>query len=108
MNRAVEVFSELPKTCNCAQAVAVGLGHEELKAELAMCGGGRAPEGRCGALHAALRLTPAEEHESIKAEFRRTAGSEFCRELKGVYQYPCVKCVELAAKLAEAAIKKTR
>ena len=101
MNHALEIFQVVPRTHNCAQAVAAGCGHLELVAELATCGGGRAPEGRCGALHAALLLAPEEHHEAIRNAFVKENGSEFCKELKGVLQVPCTKCVETAAALAE-------
>ena len=52
-NKALELFTAVPKMHNCAQAVAEGCGHPEMVAELASCGGGRAPEGLCGALHSA-------------------------------------------------------
>lgn len=98
---AVEIFSAVPKTHNCAQSVAAGLGHEELVPVLAGAGGGRAPEGICGALYAALLTTPEAEHEEIRREFAARAGSVLCRELKTVYKFPCVECVRLAAGLAE-------
>jgi len=101
MNRALELFQRMPRTCNCAQSVAAGCGHPELTAELSSCGGGRAPEGRCGALHAALRMVPAERGEAVRAAFIAKNGSEFCRELKTVHHTPCEQCVETAAALAE-------
>ena len=60
MCKAVELFTAVPKLHNCAQAVAAGAGDEALAESMKVCGGGKAPLGRCGALHAALELTPAE------------------------------------------------
>ena len=105
MNRALELFKQVPRSCNCAQAVAAGCGRAELVGELASCGGGRAPEGRCGALHAAMMISPRENRESIRQAFIAENGSEFCRELKTVHRVPCEKCVDFAAALAEAAMK---
>jgi hypothetical protein len=105
MNKATEIFSEVPRTHNCAQAVAAGTGHEELSAELAACGGGRAPGGMCGALYAALRVTPESAHEGIKKAFEAAVGSTLCRQIKGVCHTPCEKCVETAADLAEKALR---
>ena len=105
MNRAVEIFSEVPRQCNCAQAVAAGLGREDLLSALATCGGGKAPGGRCGALHAAMLISGEGKADGIRAKFVAAAGSEFCRELKQELKVPCVKCVETAAALAEAATK---
>ena len=101
-NSALELFSRTPRTVNCAQAVASGCGKPELAAELSSCGGGRAPEGRCGALHAALLLVPQMRRSALREAFVAALGSEFCRELKTVHHVPCERCVELAARLAEA------
>ena len=43
MNKAVELFTAVPKLHNCAQAVADGAGNRELACEMAACGGGKAP-----------------------------------------------------------------
>ena len=103
MNNAVEIFSRTPRTVNCAQAVAAGLGREDLLPELASCGGGHAPGGRCGALHAALLIVPEAARAEVAAEFRRQAGSELCREIRAAGGFPCRSCVETAAGLAEKA-----
>ena len=105
MNKAVEIFSEVPRKCNCAQAVAAGLGREDLLPGLASCGGGKAPEGRCGALHAAMLIAGETRAGDVRAGFVAAAGSEFCRVLKQELKFPCVRCVETAAALAEAATK---
>ena len=102
MNQALEIFERVPRTHNCAQAVAAGCGHPELMEELSSCGGGRAPEGRCGALHAALLMVPAERGEAVRQAFIQKNGSEFCRELKTVHHTPCSQCVETAASLVGA------
>ena len=99
-DKAVEIFSQVPRTCNCAQAVAAGFDREDLLAAFAVCGGGRAPEGCCGALYAALELLPEEKQDLARQEFARTAGSEKCAEIKAL-GFPCKECVALAAKLVE-------
>lgn len=104
MNTASEVFGRTPRVFNCAQSVAVGCGHPELADELARCGGGRAPGGRCGALHAALMMAPPGKRDDLLASFVGENGSELCRELKTVYRVPCEKCVSFAAELAEKAM----
>ena len=102
MNKAVELFTAVPKLHNCAQAVADGAGNRELSCRMALCGGGKAPLGRCGALHAALCLVPAEKHADLIAEFVAAAGFETCREIKGAEKpFPCVECVRVAAELVE-------
>ena len=99
--KAIEAFTAAGHPYNCAQSVAVGAGREELVSELASCGGGRAPEGRCGALHAALLLAPPEKRAAILEQFRAAAGAVTCREIKGGTGFPCVQCVETAARLLE-------
>ena len=100
-DKALELFSSIPRTHNCAQAVACGCGHCELKEELSSCGGGRAPEGRCGALHAAMLLVQEpSDAEKIRQEFIEANTSEFCHELKAA-AIPCHKCVEWGSALAE-------
>ena len=106
MNNAVEIFSRVPRTVNCSQAVAAGFGREDLLGELAVCGGGHAPGGRCGALHAALLLVPEALRADVAEEFRRRAGSELCREIRAAGGFPCRGCVETAAGLVEKALAK--
>ncbi len=105
MNRAVEIFSEVPRKYNCAQSVAAGLGRDDLLAALSTCGGGNAPEGRCGALHAAMLIAGEDKADGVREEFSAATGSEFCRVLKRELGVPCAKCVETAAKLAEESIR---
>ena len=100
MNKAVELFTAVPKLHNCAQAVAAGAGNEELANQMKSCGGGNAPEGRCGALHAALCLTKPENHDKLIAEFVQQAASESCKAIKSAEKpFPCAECVRLAAEL---------
>ena len=102
MNKAYELFTAVPKLHNCAQAIASSFGNEELSQAMKVCGGGNAPLGRCGALHAALELTPEVNHEALIKEFSATAGSETCRGIKSAETpYPCKECVRLAAELVE-------
>lgn len=100
-NKAFELFTAVPKMHNCAQAVADGLGRSDLMAELAACGGGRAPEGLCGALHSALLLVKQEKHDAVKGEFQSVAGALTCREIKSRTKFSCAECVRTAAELAE-------
>ena len=100
-NHAVELFTATPRRHNCAQSVAAGAGREKLVHELAACGGGRAPDGLCGALYAVLRLAPAGEHERVRKAFAAKAGAETCREIKTGSGFPCEECVRLAAELSE-------
>ena len=101
MNKALEIFSEVPRRYNCAQSVAAGLGRGDLLPALAVCGGGKAPGGRCGALHAAMLIAGEGKADELRAKFAAAAGSEYCRVLKQELEVPCAKCVETAAALAE-------
>lgn len=101
MSIAEEIFARVPKTHNCAQSVAAGCGHDELLEELKNCGGGRAPGGLCGALHAALRMLPEEKRAEAKAEFIRLIGAPDCRTIKTQCRTPCSRCVAVAAELAK-------
>jgi hypothetical protein len=102
MNNAVELFTAVPKLHNCAQAVAEGCGNKELAEEMKPCGGGNAPEGRCGALHAALAMTPEVCHEALIAEFAAVAKAPDCRSIKAqMPPTPCAECVRIAAELVE-------
>lgn len=100
MNNALELFTAVPKQHNCAQAVVCGFGHAEFNAAMASCGGGKAPDGICGALHGALLLLPPDKHEAAKARFLAAAGALKCRELKSA-NVNCQSCVACAAKIVE-------
>jgi hypothetical protein len=92
---------------NCAQSVLRGfqLLHnvpEEQIAQAKALGGGRAAEGRCGALHAAMQLA----HESsllqdLIAAFLAKAGSEHCKQIRAMKKVSCAQCVELAARILD-------
>ncbi len=101
MSEAGKYFTLPGHPYNCAQSVALGANRPILAEELRSCGGGRAPEGICGALHAALLLAPEERREEIRGAFRERAGALTCREIKGESKTPCLACVELASELLE-------
>lgn len=63
-------------------------------------GGGRAENGVCGALHAALKLTDDPSlRDHLRSTFVAHAGAETCREIRSAARMPCVDCVRLAASL---------
>lgn len=100
-NCAVELFTAVPKTMNCAQAVAAGTGHENMVDALASAGGGKAPEGLCGALYSALLIVPEKHRQSVRQKFVELAGAPDCVTLKMRSRTSCVRCVDIAAELAE-------
>jgi bacterioferritin-associated ferredoxin len=63
-------------------------------------GGGRAENGVCGALHAAIKLTDDPSvRDHLRSTFVARAGAETCREIRRAARLPCVECVRLAASL---------
>lgn len=64
-------------------------------------GGGRAPEGLCGALHAAREIS-GEHRDSLTEKFKQRAdGHITCRGIRQNRVMPCPDCVALAAELLE-------
>ncbi len=102
---AQDVFRKAPLRLNCAQAVAHAWqvrhgGEPRLVAEFADCGGGRAPGGLCGALHAACLLVP-QKAEPLQRRFAERLGSTLCQELKRIHRQSCEACVAEAAGLVD-------
>lgn len=64
-------------------------------------GGGRSPEGLCGALYAACILAP-DHADAIKAAFSARLGSPDCRALRAAGTHPCESCVAQASDLLAA------
>ncbi len=100
MNKALELFSAIPRQHNCAQSVACGCGRSDLQEELRSCGGGMAPGGLCGAIYAAGQMIPEHKAE-MERDFIAKLGSGQCAVLKKELHVPCTACVALAAELAE-------
>ncbi len=89
---------------NCAQAVLACAGASpELIEANKVNGGGRAPEGLCGALHAVrLLLNDEQKFRELCEEFaRKTNGALTCRQLKGEARLPCPACLNLSYFLFE-------
>jgi hypothetical protein len=88
---------------NCAQSVFRGFQEkkgiqDDFVHAAKVLGGGRAPEGRCGALHAALELTVCSvAKDRLTHVFLEKAGSDKCREIKKFGKLTCEECVVLAA-----------
>jgi len=103
VSTAVEAHAQ--RSANCAQAVLRGFQQmlaipDERIAAASAHGGGRAPEGLCGALHSALELVDRpEDKAAIRAEFARQAGDVTCRAVRSLKQLSCSDCVRVAAYL---------
>ncbi len=106
MRKAAEDYHRERKG-NCAQSVAHAWnaknpGGAARVEGLAGCGGGKAPGGLCGALHASCELAGAAAEGTIKREFAEKSGGHLtCREIRAARALPCTACVGLAAELLE-------
>jgi len=98
---------------NCAQSVIKAF-HDVFDSpahevdSFAAFGGGCAPEGRCGAYHAALHLVSKKDPQQIvklEREFFNAAGSLTCKEIRGKRKLTCLGCVEKAADLLDGGRK---
>jgi hypothetical protein len=111
-NLAREHFHRPPERLNCAQAVLYA--YQQITGDRILSivdfkpfGGGRAPEGLCGALHAACAVAPSKA-ENLRRRFAEATGSLFCKELKGVTKVPCDTCVSTAAEILHSELELTR
>jgi hypothetical protein len=95
---AVKLFSQTPRKCNCAQAVAQSFSRDDLVESLQSCGGGRAESGLCGALHAACILV--HDTEMLTQRFEEAVGHIHCRDIRQAGKTPCSECMRIAGELA--------
>ncbi|KNY26093.1 C-GCAxxG-C-C family protein [Pseudobacteroides cellulosolvens] len=95
---------------NCAQSVISAFKDKfNLSAETVelfkACGGGRAPEGLCGAFYAAKYIMGKNNAEKISADlenyFLDQAGSVKCHEIRRCRKMSCVDCVEKSCEYLE-------
>lgn len=92
---------------NCAQSVALAWnakypGAAVPEERFAGCGGGRAPGGLCGALHASCELAGDGAAEAVKGGFaEQTGGLLTCREIRASKTLTCNACVGVASELLE-------
>ena len=98
VEKATAAFRQPPHCYNCAQTVCAAFGREDLTEAMSCCGGGRAPEGMCGALYGATQVLPEKAGE-IVAGFEAALGATRCRDRKGAQKVPCPVCVRTAAEL---------
>lgn len=69
---------------------------------MASCGGGRAHDGICGALYAAMTMAGDEKGEQLRLDFIAKHGAYQCKVLKGEGKVPCETCVRSSAELFAA------
>ena len=97
---ALSRFRQEPYNYSCAQTVCAAFGRVDLVCSLSYCGGGKAPEGLCGALYGACQVVPECRDEIIR-DFSLLMGAHTCRELKRAHHTPCPHCVATASDLVE-------
>ena len=106
---ALSVFRKGPERLNCAQSVLYAW--REVSGDISIpladvkpFGGGRAPDGLCGALHTAC-LVASDQAEALKQNFAARLGSLYCKDLRAAKVHPCETCVTQATDLLELQIK---
>lgn len=106
MNEALRYFAATPRIHNCAQAImAVHTNDDPASVQaLANSGGGKAPDGMCGALYAAMLIAPKDQRDMLIQDFIKQAGSASCLEIKASHKTSCDDCVRIAAEWLEAHI----
>ena len=100
---ALSVFRKDPERLNYAQAVLYAWREVSGDTAIALAdlkpfGGGRAPDGLCGALHTACMIAP-NLAEAMKQNFAARLGSIYCKELRAAKVHPCETCVVQATEL---------
>ena len=103
MDEIKKALSTFRNPYNCAQAVQAAFEDNPAETErLASCGGGKAPEGLCGALYAALTLSDESNTQIIRTKFREIVGAETCQEIKSKCKTSCPNCVEAASTILKS------
>ncbi len=103
MNRVEMALASFRKPYSCAQTVYAAFANVDSQglAIMKQNSAGKASEGTCGALFAAMYMNPDKATE-IKREFETRIGDFRCVAIKGTYKVPCEECVRVAC---EALIK---
>ncbi len=92
---------------NCAQAITYHHGETaETLALMAKKGGGRAPQGICGALYGGLHVLrhDPEKQQTLKQAFCQVVGSPICREIKTQRLASCHHCIEVTDQVLQEMI----
>ncbi len=100
VERAFTTFRKEPFRYNCAQTICDAVGRKDLLEAMSGFGQGRAPEGLCGALYAALQCTAEDKRDALLKKFIDKLGYSKCKELKMQAKVDCHTCVATAALLA--------
>lgn len=98
------------KRMNCAQSVISAFKEKyNLSADTVEAfgayGGGRAPDGLCGALYAAMHILKEnagiEKCNELEGYFIAQAGSVKCREIRMCKKLSCLDCVEKSSEFLD-------
>jgi hypothetical protein len=96
------------KKLNCGLAVIVAFKEkftlrDELVSEFAGYGGGKAPQGLCGAFYAAQVILGKQPDilKECEAIFLTLAGSTKCKDIRASRKLTCLGCVEKTAQCLE-------
>lgn len=101
------------KKLNCSQSVitafrdSFNVEDAELN-KFSSYGGGRAPEGFCGAYYAAHSLLSKKGVDGIRKlerEFLSSAGSLKCKEIRSLNRLSCLGCVQKVSEVIEGGLK---
>ncbi len=95
---------------NCAQAVLSAFKddfniEEGIVEAFKNYGGGRAPDGLCGALYAVKYIMSKQQDkeklEQLEKYFLENAGALECKQIRGLRKLSCVGCVEKSSEFLE-------
>jgi hypothetical protein len=98
------------KKLNCGQTIVYAFKDkfslpDELIAQFEGYGGGKAPEGHCGAFYAGKVILVKYSSEKLK-DYEKTlithAGSTKCKEIRSSRKLSCIGCVEKVAESLES------
>ena len=106
--KALSVFRQPPDRWNCAQAVLhacqeTGKAQHLAIEDFRQSGGGKAPQGECGALFAACQAAP-EKADEIREAFLSQNGATTCHDLKKIHRVPCEQSVGSASAILEGVV----
>lgn len=101
MEKATHTFHHPHYAHNCAQAIThkwhkLFNRSDALVAQGKAWGGGRAPEGICGAMYAGLQLVADYQKKTFAEQFIQQAGHAQCKIIRRQGVTSCVQCVEIA------------
>jgi len=104
--KADKFFRTEPEKLNCAQCILKAFQaqlniSDSIIAEFRRYGGGRAPEGVCGALYAADYLLKQHGKNSIQEEFRQKTNAVTCLELRKKRKVLCEMYINIVDELLE-------